>query len=138
MGEQQPPRMVVVIGKCPVTGCKTRNRGEFPATYSPLDFLRPGDTKVPGWTIPGCPVRMSDSTFNAYSPAAAQMDQWPATKPLDAAGWVCEEHDLFLVQKQVSGTVNTGKKCGSICKSAASITCDCVCGGSNHGRRLAK
>ena len=44
----------------------------------------------------------------------------------------CECGDQMFLD-MVSGTV-TDKKCGARCRSAVRSSCECSCGGENHGR----
>jgi hypothetical protein len=65
------------------------------------------------------------------------MTHWLVHQTLtEAGGWICEEHDRFLIQKPVTAT-STGTKCTSVCWNSTSIACACSCGGANHGRHIA-
>lgn len=53
---------------------------------------------------------------------------------LVAAGLLCEEHKKHLVWNQLKGRVNPEKECNGICMGAVGPSCDCSCGGENHGK----
>lgn len=54
---------------------------------------------------------------------------------LKAAGLWCNEHPLgFLKFNQLQGRVNDEKVCDARCMGAVGPSCDCACGGENHGR----
>jgi len=44
----------------------------------------------------------------------------------------CECGKVFGA-KMMNGTLNEGKKCDGRCMSATGPSCDCSCGGENHG-----
>lgn len=43
----------------------------------------------------------------------------------------CPEHGAFSLSNVYGEFVE--KKCGSVCQNATGATCDCSCGGANHG-----
>ncbi len=136
---------VHVIGKCPVKGCKNRRR-----------HTRPGVVKHnrmhtwTEWTIPA--AEPYGQVFAALSKASEKHwgygnnprpSGWLANRPhaydrawyaaVQAAGWICTEHDRFMVTVEVQGVVNAEKPCTPGCKSATGPNCECVCGGEGHG-----
>ena len=73
---------------------------------------------VEGWQVDGEPIFYRGSN----------RDQ------LRAIGCWCEEHNKHLVWNQLSGRVNRDKECNGICMGAVGPSCDCQCGGENHGK----
>lgn len=53
---------------------------------------------------------------------------------LIAAGLFCSEHAKHLTWDQLQGRVNPDKECNAICLGAIGGSCDCRCGGENHGK----
>lgn len=46
----------------------------------------------------------------------------------------CNEHDTFLKFNQLKGRVNRDKECNGVCMAGIGPSCDCACGGENHGK----
>ena len=55
-------------------------------------------------------------------------------KELRAAGIWCDEHNTFLKFNQLQGRMNTEKTCNGVCMAGIGPSCDCACGGENHGK----
>lgn len=53
---------------------------------------------------------------------------------LIAAGLWCAEHNRHLDWNQLKGRVNLDKECNGVCMAAIGPSCDCSCGGENHGK----
>lgn len=51
-------------------------------------------------------------------------------------GLWCPNCRILLIReaKPLKATLNPGKRCVPACHNAASITCDCSCGGRNHAK----
>jgi hypothetical protein len=45
---------------------------------------------------------------------------------------ICPEHGAYRLSNVYGEFVET-VKCGAICQGATGATCDCSCGGANHG-----
>lgn len=52
---------------------------------------------------------------------------------LAAAGLFCTDHSTHLKWTQLVGRTNPEKECNGICMAATGPSCDCACGGENHG-----
>ncbi|MBB3752579.1 hypothetical protein FHT44_005091 [Mycolicibacterium sp. BK634] len=52
---------------------------------------------------------------------------------LVAAGMWCADHQRHLTWNQLQGRVNPDKECNGVCMGAVGPSCDCACGGENHG-----
>ncbi len=50
-----------------------------------------------------------------------------------AAGLNCPVHRKFLKFTALEGRVNDAKECNGVCMAAVGPSCDCSCGGENHG-----
>jgi len=55
-------------------------------------------------------------------------------KALREAGLWCGEHNRWLTWTQLQGRVNPEKECNGVCMAAVGPSCDCSCGGKNHGK----
>lgn len=135
---------VYVIGKCPEKGCKRASRvvvhdapimrsGPYswtdwkikaPAPYDRVDaHLSPKSDRHYRWSPR--PSRYLEVNRHAYDAA------WLAA--VTAAGWICIDHDRFMVTREVQGIVNEMKPCTAKCRGATGPSCECVCGGEFHG-----
>ncbi|ASR84838.1 hypothetical protein SEA_HURRICANE_94 [Mycobacterium phage Hurricane] len=92
------------FGRCPEKGCKLHR-----VTDSPYVGATPS-TSVPIF-------------YGGYNGEA-----------LIAAGLYCSEHGKHLKWGQLAGRVNPEKECNGVCMAAVGPSCDCNCGGENHGR----
>jgi hypothetical protein len=135
---------VHVIGKCPVKGCKNRRRVTIP--NAPIKRGRLYTWTE--WQIPAAapynavPAQLSKSSPK-HGMGCARPSQYLAINrhPFDtawfgaveAAGWICVDHDRFMVVVEVKGVVNAEKPCTAACKGATGPSCECVCGGDGHG-----
>lgn len=52
---------------------------------------------------------------------------------LRSIGAWCPEHDTFLDWNQLTGRTRPDKECNGVCMGAVGPSCDCACGGENHG-----
>lgn len=57
-----------------------------------------------------------------------------ARRALIRVGLWCPDCNDQMRVKPLKATRNDAKPCNSTCQRATSITCDCACGGKNHGR----
>jgi hypothetical protein len=55
-------------------------------------------------------------------------------KVLRDAGIWCDAHNTWLVFNQLKGRVNRDKECNGVCMAGVGPSCDCACGGENHGK----
>ena len=55
-------------------------------------------------------------------------------KELRAAGIWCDEHNTFIIFNQLKGRTNREKECNAVCMAGVGPSCDCACGGENHGK----
>lgn len=139
---------VHVIGKCPVKGCRNRRRitvvdapivsdrlytwtdWKIPAA-APYGLVRAAlsakSVKHAGWGSNPRPSRYLANNDHPYDVA------W--FHAVEVAGWVCVEHDRFMVTVEVEGVVNAAKPCTAACQGAVGPSCDCCCGGAGHGSR---
>lgn len=54
---------------------------------------------------------------------------------LKAAGLWCNDHALgFLKFDQLKGRYSAEKVCNGVCMAGVGPSCDCACGGENHGK----
>ncbi|AIW02432.1 hypothetical protein AVV73_gp040 [Mycobacterium phage CaptainTrips] len=53
---------------------------------------------------------------------------------LIAAGLFCTEHNKHLTWTQLQARTNPEKTCNGVCMGAVGGSCDCSCGGENHGK----
>lgn len=53
---------------------------------------------------------------------------------LATIGAWCTEHDHHLDWNQLKGRINADRECNGVCMAAIGPSCDCACGGENHGR----
>lgn len=110
-------RTIRYFGKCSTPGCKTRRivdadpGGTIWHNGRDLDMYRPGY----GWT---------------KNQAAEHAEYATAMTALDL---VCVEHQKFLRWEAGDFSYNPGKECNAKCMNAMRPSCDCSCGGDNHG-----
>jgi hypothetical protein len=137
---------VHVIGKCPVKGCKNRRRN----TIADAPIKRDRIYTYTDWQIPapapynlvharlsaksdkhnGYGLNPRPSVYLASNPHAYETAWFTAVTD---AGWICTDHDRFMITAEVQGVVNEMKPCTAGCRSAVGPSCDCVCGGEGHG-----
>jgi hypothetical protein len=136
---------VYVIGKCPVTGCKNRRRQvivDAPVkqrgVYTWTDWQIPAPAPY-GQVHAGLSKR-SDKHRLGFFPLpsgylATHRHAYDVAwfTAVSDAGWICTEHDRFMVTVEVEGIVNYEKPCNAKCKGATGPNCECVCGGEGHG-----
>jgi hypothetical protein len=137
---------VHVLGKCPAKGCANRRRN----TIADAPVRRYGRHTYTAWQIPAPePYGQVFAHLHKKSDRHAGWGNHPRpsaflhshTRPQDVAwfiavrdaGWICTEHDRFMVTVEVKGNVNATKPCTAACRAATSAICDCVCGGEFHG-----
>lgn len=137
---------VYVIGKCPEKGCKRASRvvvrdapivrtGPYTWTDWKIPAPAPYDKVTAGlglkshvhypWRSNPRPSRYLEVNRHAYDAA------WLAA--VTDAGWICTEHDRFMVTREVKGIVNEEKPCTATCQNATGPSCTCECGGEFHG-----
>lgn len=137
---------VYVIGKCPVKGCKNRRR----QVIADAPIRRHGMYTYTDWQIPapapynqvvaglskksdrhqGYGLNPRPSQYLANHRHAYDAAWFTA---ISDAGWICTEHDRFMVTVVVEGNVNYEKPCTAACRGATGPSCDCICGGEGHG-----
>jgi len=135
---------VHVIGKCPITGCKNRRRVTIPDApivrgqiYTWTDWKIPAP--APYGSVPSQLSKGGPKHTLACAPPSKYLtvnrhayDQaWLAA--IEAAGWICTDHDRFMTTVEVAGVVNAEKPCTGACRAATGPNCECVCGGEGHG-----
>lgn len=142
--EQIGTTTVHVIGRCPVKGCRNRRR----VTVVDAPIRRSQIYTWTSWKIPaadpygevsaglgkGSPIHdrggARPSKYLAVNGCAYESAWFAAVTHI---GWVCAEHDRFMVTVEVKGIVNAEKPCTGACRSATGPNCECVCGGEGHG-----
>lgn len=53
---------------------------------------------------------------------------------LRSIGCWCEEHNTYLRWNPLRGKFSPNKECNGVCMGAVGPSCDCACGGENHGK----
>jgi hypothetical protein len=53
---------------------------------------------------------------------------------LATIGAWCTEHNRHLDWTQLVGRVKPERECNGVCMGAVGPSCDCACGGENHGK----
>ncbi|QYN17536.1 hypothetical protein [Amycolatopsis sp. DSM 110486] len=111
------------FGRCPTKGCKHRRvveQGSHPQVARvPHGFGR-GEVLVlmaeagRDWPL----YEMGDRDHNTA---------------MRAAGLVCPEHDRIVWFVGGRFTFNPERVCNGVCMSASGPSCECSCGGANHG-----
>lgn len=139
---------VYVIGKCTAKGCKNRSR----VVISDAPVKR-GVFTYTDWQIPATePYRMVHSQLGKGSHRHGRAHAKPSAYlrvnrdaysmawfgAVDAAGWICRDHDQFMTTVVVEGVVNESKPCSPACRAATNAECDCACGGEGHGSNYGK
>lgn len=104
-----------VFWKCQTKGCKTVRVTDLPTERERVYV--PGVGTAYGHHIGG-------GAFNTPEIRTA----WAA---LDL---VCADHGQLMRGDVLNGTHNPDKACDGRCTSARRASCDCSCGGENHGR----
>lgn len=131
---------VYVIGKCPIKGCRNRRR----VVIHDAPIKRSGPYTYTDWQIPApAPydtVRAACLGPKSNNPRPSQYLKSHRNEyekawftAIEAAGWICQQHDRFMVVQPVHGVVNHSKPCTGACRSAVGPSCDCACGGEFHG-----
>ncbi len=100
------------FAKCVIRGCKTRK-----AVDRPIQFEHEGEwinlnAGYCGWYKADDAYSRFVKTYELYCP-----NHWSGLK------WT-----------RLNGTVNTEKVCDGRCMGAIGPSCDCSCGGENHGK----
>lgn len=104
-----------VFWKCQTKGCKHVRVTD--------NAVRGGRTFVPGVET------TYDFHIGDWAFATAEIrTAWTA------AGLVCPEHNQLMRGDVLNGTYNPDKICDGRCMSARRASCDCSCGGTNHGQ----
>lgn len=124
---------VHAIGRCPVKGCRARRRNTFPGL---VRTDRRGT-----WTEWGIPTEAG--LMSAHCTFGPPRLRYAAERDIDRmwgdamlnVGWVCTDHDLFMTIAAVQGVYRADKPCTARCQSATGPSCECVCGGEQHGAR---
>lgn len=137
---------VHVIGKCPIKGCRNRRR----VTITAAPIVQDRYTTWTNWKIPAAApygqvralLSKGSERHHGYG-LNPRPSQWLANTryphdvvwyhAVEDAGWICTEHDRFMVTVEVAGVVNESRACDGRCMSATGPNCECSCGGSNHG-----
>lgn len=135
---------VHAIGKCPVKGCKARKRVTIPDApivrgpiYTWTDWKIPAaapyDAVHPQLSKDGPKHRLSCAPPSKYLTVNRHAYDAAWFGAVQAAGWICTEHDRFMATVEVKGIVNAAKPCTAACRGATGPNCECVCGGEGHG-----
>jgi hypothetical protein len=103
-----------VFWKCQTKGCKVTRVTDLPTGHD-------GRPKVPG--VGHIQHHIGGWAFNTADIRAA----W------GTAGLVCADHNQLMRGEALRGTYNPDKACDGRCMSARRASCDCSCGGENHG-----
>jgi hypothetical protein len=104
------------IGRCSAKGCKTTLRVTIPAkveTHTRNVNYYPGANNPPIY-----------QTFQTSKPA------WTPNN----LSLFCGEHQRLISWRQVDGVLNPDHVCDARCTSARGHSCECSCGGANHGK----
>lgn len=134
---------VYVIGKCPAKGCKNRRRVVIPdapikrsSVYTYTDWQIPAPAP---YGLAHAQLGKSSDRHRLYPRPSRYLTvrqhpydvAWFAA--VEAAGWICTDHDRFMITVEVKGIVNAEKPCTAACRGAIGPNCECVCGGEGHG-----
>lgn len=87
-------------------------------------------------------LRVDDGALSArHAGSVFTFAPVPADASLSGVGFVvgnygtfarCQDHGLFPL-KALRGTLNRERECNDKCRNATGASCDCQCGGANHG-----
>lgn len=102
-----------VFWKCTAKGCKQTRVTDLPVSRDCAYIPGEGHTQY----------RTGDWAFATADIRAA----WTAL------GLVCPDHNALMKGETLNGTYNPDKVCDGRCMSARRSSCDCSCGGANHG-----
>lgn len=140
---------VHVIGKCPVKDCKNRRRNTYEGVIRGDRYRTWTDWKIPaGDGYNAVPAGLSERSDKHHGWGLnPRPSKWMANNPhpydqawidaVEAAGWICTDHDRFMVTVEVKGTVNIDKTCNGHCRNATGPNCECTCNGAQHGAAYA-
>ena len=101
--ESTPKRFRYISQKCTVCGIRT-------------SALGPNETRLPKGDL-----HHGNGMLGVYT-------AWTGSAYLN-----CRQCGKALYAKRVLGKFNAAKKCTAKCLSATGHTCECACGGKNHG-----
>lgn len=133
-------RTVHAIGRCVVKGCKQRRRNTLPAY---VETTRRGTTTRYaintryGLVAPHSRWHGDTPTVTALATLYAETDRGVIEfiLAMRGVGWICPDHDRVMKVAAVEGVVNVDKSCNARCMGATGPSCECACGGDNHGGR---
>lgn len=109
------------LARCPVKGCKTVARLPIPLQRKHEvrryrgEIVWEGDVSVPGFVVDHRVVELRDA-----------LRRWQGLVG-------CVEHRRALRGDVVNGTHNPDVVCDARCMNARRSSCECSCGGANHG-----
>lgn len=112
-------------GRCPVKGCRTRASVVAEVTERRMVVGRDrfGNDRV----------ERTRGTRVAAIDDDGRTGMVPVHEWADTCGPVCVEHHRRLRFVPVVGTVDDSVRCSATCTNAIGPSCDCACGGANHG-----
>lgn len=84
-------------------------------------------------TQPGCKYRRVTNTFIMDGGRTVSYDGTNRAS-LVAAGYWCADHNRHLDWNQLKGRYSAERECNAVCMGAVGPSCDCQCGGENHGK----
>jgi hypothetical protein len=135
---------VYAIAKCPIKGCKSRRRIVCPDMRIIEDHrARRTYTEImvpaPGWNrdLVSPFVQHGDTPTGDSRLATDHLFYKVRVDAMTAAGLICTDHNRYLKPEAVRGVVNVDKTCDGRCMAATRASCECSCGGANHGANWA-
>lgn len=97
--------------------------------------IRGRRTKLDRWFgrchTPGCTYRRVTDSFHVAGTTISYNGVNRAS--LIAHGLWCPEHNTWLRWEQLQGRFSAERECDARCMGAVGPSCDCQCGGENHG-----
>lgn len=118
---------VNMLGRCPVARCRAARRVTVEARPVKDPWRR--DYKEPEATI-----QLADGRIERARFAVATLPSGGALRgAILPYAIACVAHRAWFRWAQVEGTYNPDRECNARCMGATGPSCDCTCGGENHG-----
>lgn len=128
-----------LLGRCPVKGCKTTarldtfsrvvGRTQYGWDKTETAFIGPS---LQAKSDPSGVARFLDPTVHGWIVEEAF---YSFSQAFDHIFPMCVEHHRNLRWTTVQGRQNDEVRCDARCMNARRSSCECSCGGANHGGR---
>lgn len=127
----------IVIGRCASQGCTNRRRNTIDTVVRHQTEGGPIlETQIPAGVHGYDVVRPMFGSYTRPSVHATGGDYHRAyLHAMTAQGWVCATHDRYMTLEWIDGITNPGVVCSGSCTHAFGGTCECSCGGAQHGKK---